>query len=753
MAFYKIKKYSIFLSETAETVSTVSATGTARVSATTGVCKVLTYETTTTPTTGHTINKVGIYDVTPGDADFTSKLSVPDWGEGSLPVYNPITLRHYVVWHKYLRNGDGSSLTPDKDNLAGNAVLVDLSTNETVWESAGDGIMSLRPVAILDTYTDTNEILGSTGILTNPQRPYIFDDSFTDIGSSMSLGGTYKSTANTIGFEFRLLRTYDHTKTVCAVDAISGGMTTSYDGLAASEFGFVDVPNVYVLPNAAGTTIAAGNYNYVAVLELKDSLGNSHFSAVSRPAEVTLAGIDSVFVDITVPRISSHRQSQTAISEAPSGAVVHLYRTESGGTQYYKVLTRAIMPLVTDVCISEEDTMTDATLLAKPLLFRQPGTVGTSLDRRPALASACITRHKDRIFYGRAKNVYYSSFAVDGEAPWFSPAFVIPVPGGAGNITAMTTMDGLLVVFKANAIFLIDGDGPPENGGSGAEFSPPRQILTEFGCIDARTLISTPNGLMFRSARGIELLNRSLQLAPFIGERVFRTMDSNPYTGGATFDPATGRAIFIVGSVAGTYHGDISLTDPGVAVVYDVPSDAWSVYKFNTNSGVYGDAMQDVCSVQYGGTSRVFYGDAYNLYLETVGAGGGDSVMVGEVLTTKFIPSVLETGYVRSTSKQDRIRVSDFLACGTKQFSFGLTSKVAYDYSESYATVKSWADGALATGFCQVEVQPPKELVQSMSLRLETTEATGTGWYEIFGLTARVGLKGGGAKLAAAQKG
>src|SRR5262249_38691962 len=154
-------------------------------------------------------------------------------------------------------------------------------------------------------------------------------------------------------------------------------------------------------------------------------------------------------------------------------------------------------------------------------------------------------------------------------------------------------------------------DGPPENGGNGTEFSPPRRILTELGCIDGRTLISTNDGLMYRSWRGIEKLSRNFTVE-WIGERVKRTVDTFKFSGGAAFDVVSGRCFWLLGRRSKTavsfqdiYPGQLRPDyttdgfdwDIGVAVVYHSKTDAWSTYKYkvNSSSSYVAFPMQDIC--------------------------------------------------------------------------------------------------------------------------------------------------------------
>lgn len=686
--------------------------------------------------------------------DFTKVASMPNWGENSAPFYFPANGKVYVALQKAVWEANLDTSTVTRDAIAGAVVLVDLT--ELTWTGAGK---AFRAAAALDVYQDVSELEESTGRGSyhyNVQAPFYYTD---NTGHYMTIGGAMKSTFGSVAYEFRELKYLDPSAISADTDAISGGIVQSYDGLAAQEFGFFDTPSIALETNAASGDVDAGIHNYVVVFETKDSKGRSHFSRCSRVCSVVNDAGDSVDIQITAPSVTNHKRNHVSFTgtDLSNGAVARIYRTVAGGTQYHLLASvRADGGASAHNTLTYSDTTADADLESNPLLYRQPGTPATALDRYHAVAGRYVMRWKDRVFFFRGNTIFYSSFAVDGEAPWFNPAYRIVVDDGVGPITGLSQMDGILVVFKRNAVYLVDGDGPPENGGSGAEFSPPRRVMGEYGCVDPRTIITTPKGIMFRSSRGIELLNRSLQV-DFIGQRVYRTVDAHPANGGAAFDRARGRCIWAIGESASAPGAPISAE--GKLVVYEVTSDTWSTHTMR-NFGGLGWAFQDVAflPVNLSGdnlhtTEHLFFGcagfgsDAGRLWVED-----GNLDVVGS--TSYFVPITVETGYVKAPSKQDRIRVSDLLVAGILEAPCTLTVSYAPDYGPTYTTIRTWS---LSTpGLAQVEAQPAKELVQSMSFRITTSDPGSPGdgsQIEFFGLSVKVGIKGGGAKLSAAQKG
>jgi hypothetical protein len=684
---------------------------------------------------------------------FTSNLTLPGWGVATSPNYNSTTARWYAALIDLpdAGLGAGHSLT----TVAGNCVLVDF---DAIYSNSTQ--LQYSAAAVLDRYTEYggayNAGLGNYLSNAGPQKLFSADSGKTYTMSTIQKIGTQAYSA-----EFRILKLADATSWTVADDVISGGVTSSYDGSVVSELGFLQTPSVYAVDAGAGTGVDLGLHSYLAVWEHVDSAGRRHLSKCSNPFSLTLGAAKNVTVYLNFPAVTAHR---SAGINSSGGNVYniryHIYRTVTGGTQYYRVTTGIVTGIAaTTASITYTDSTSDASLVSNELLHRQPGTPGTALDRYSPLASSCSCKHKDRVFVARGSNVYYSSFAVDNEAYWFNPALSFTVPG-AQPITAIASMEGTLVVFSANGIWLVDGDGPPENGGSGLEFSPPRRLLTDYGCSDPRTLVSTPNGLMYRSKRGIETLTRRFQVE-WTGERVKSALTTYAYHGGAAFDPMTGRAVWIVGNGAGTYPGELQAGGgsggTGIAVVYNTQTDAWTKYKLRNSLG-YGSPFQDVAYAEVGNSAlsiasagRLVFLDYSKVWLE--------SGYVDHDSADAFVQTLLETGWVKSQSKQDRLRVSELILTGQRNADCTVTGSYAANYGTSYTSVSSFTPtvtGALTV--VELGTQPPVEAVQAMSFKLATSDPTPTSFgsgqqFDIYGLTVRLGVRGGGRKLPSTQKG
>ena len=78
----------------------------------------------------------------------------------------------------------------------------------------------------------------------------------------------------------------------------------------------------------------------------------------------------------------------------------------------------------------------------------------------------------------------------------------------------------MLVIFKQNMTFIVPGDMPDDAGGAinrgyvSNTLGTPVRMPHGIGCIDHRSVVETPVGVFFQSARTIELLARDMSITP-----------------------------------------------------------------------------------------------------------------------------------------------------------------------------------------------------------------------------------------------
>ncbi len=543
---------------------------------------------------------------------------------------------------------------------------------------------------------------------------------------------------------------------------MSGGCHSAYAGDRITESGYVDIPLVNL---ASGGTGITGSFGYIAVYKDVDEAGSVSWSRCSSVMPITVSNktITCTVLPCNVTNRDLVSVPSISVPYIVGNQVVELYRTTSGGTQYYLVasnqsgtpygslLTQALA-LNSSRFYAVADSMTDANLILQPTLFRQPGTPNAAVDRYPPPCGNVLCQHKDRVFtidpYGQ--RVYYSSFFVDGENAWFNPAFSFFIHGASGPITALASMDGRLFVFKRNGIFVVDGDGPPEGGPSGNEYSPPQRLATEFGCLDHRSLAVTTEGIIYKSDRGVELLTRSLQVK-WLGDKVQTTVDSYPKVCGVAIDSF------------GRYHLALGASDTGTAtqtgvsgvrVVYDPTCSCWTIQHHTNHSGTYDRCLQDITRADlYGFGETVCFADPAGYVVREDSASGLDHA-------TYWVPWTIETAWVK-TGQQNRARFSKAMLLAKRLSNHAVSISAAYNYIDSYTQVGRFEPDEINEASLE-HLMENLECPEGISVRLlfqdsaptdTTTFPVGTGrGCDVLGISVEIAQKTGAPKLPDGQK-
>ncbi len=342
----------------------------------------------------------------------------------------------------------------------------------------------------------------------------------------------------------------------------TGGVPTWYDGIQTGEVGFLCSPNVTLTPsNGAGSLDVAAVYQYAIVQTHRDAAGNVH-RGIPWKAAVTMGGADDT-VTVDIPYFPTQRNS------GESGFEV--YRSEGGGT-----LLRLLQENLSNInaaggALTITDLDADTALASKQILYDTATPDGRSqlAHVNPPSATLCMT-HRDRVWFAgcpNRKEIWISSKYTPREAVFFSEAFRIIVDDG-GDITAIASMDGKAIVFKRDRVFYVTGDGP-DDAGQSSDWSAPERIIGTVGCIDARSVVVTPIGIVFRSTVGLSLLSRSLEILADFGQSVEDTLSGRTITAATLHETATEIRF---------------LLDTGTEIRYDYRAKAWMIATLPTVS-------------------------------------------------------------------------------------------------------------------------------------------------------------------------
>lgn len=297
---------------------------------------------------------------------------------------------------------------------------------------------------------------------------------------------------------------------------VGGGMLFQYDGQNLVEEGYNWDP--YLLSVSTTAPGATYEYQYVAVWEWVDNIGNVHRSSPSDAFTLTTAspiGAGAQGTDISVYPLTLTYKTE-ANNRTPVMCVI--YRTKDKGSIFYRLpVTEANKNDETAVFITPaNDNTLDADLTVE---LYTGGEVGN--DAPPPVGA--MTVYRDRLFVLDSSNplvIYYSKKVNFATAVDFSDSNLITVDPTGGPITGLASMDDKLIIFKQNSIRYISGQGPNPDG-TNDDYGSTTLITTDAGCINSRSIVETPEGLMFKSSKGIYFLNRGLQVS-YIGAPVER---------------------------------------------------------------------------------------------------------------------------------------------------------------------------------------------------------------------------------------
>lgn len=196
-----------------------------------------------------------------------------------------------------------------------------------------------------------------------------------------------------------------------------------------------------------------------------------------------------------------------------------VYRTEANETIFYQS-SSVMSPLENDKTIDYvyfQDEIPDQALIGNDQLY----TTGGEVENIAAPAVSAFTTYKSRLIAITEEDpllIWYSKQVISGSPVEFSDLFTMRLDERDGALVATIQLDDKLVLFKNNTIYYMVGDGPASNG-TANDFTQPQLIATDCGCISKRSIVVIPSGVMFQSAKGIYLLDRSLSVS-YIGAPV-----------------------------------------------------------------------------------------------------------------------------------------------------------------------------------------------------------------------------------------
>lgn len=515
----------------------------------------------------------------------------------------------------------------------------------------------------------------------------------------------------------------------------------AYDGRIAFDYGIVrSAPMTYSA--AGGGGVAAGLYLYGSAPEYRSNAGILHRGPTfAIPGTVTSAGSGTITLTIDSIALQSKQTSDNSgyASGGNSTPVrIALYRSVVGGTVLQRLTVDPSFAIVTDSALAFAQTYADVTadasvagslaggggLASRPAIY----TAGGILDDYAPPGSVTMFHHADRLWVlaGDRYTWWYSKAFQDdaGVAPGFHPNFRVIFDT---QQVAGATMDDKAIFFAADGVRYMQGLGPAPNG-QNSDFSAPVAIQSDVGCNNARSVVGTPDGVMFGSDRGIYLLTRGLELV-WIGRPVKDTLAAYPTITSAVLVPKQNQVRFTANNAAG---------DSSIVLVYDYVEKQWSTFFYWVTSS-YGGLIADAC--MWNGT-YTFVSAAGVVHTEDT---------TSYMDSGSYVPMTLETAWISANGPMSFASVRCFELAGESFTDHDLTITVGFDSDTSYQQTATWLGTSAVTA---VGTEEPSVTIGTRrkcnTIRFKVVDATpttgtvGTGRGPAWNMMAlEVGLKRG----------
>ncbi len=509
----------------------------------------------------------------------------------------------------------------------------------------------------------------------------------------------------------------------------AGGTPLVYDGQDVFEEGFTLAPEVVsVVAAAAAGPLAVGTYSIVFVYEWFDGQGNRWQSRPSGVATFT-----------TTPGNLTYTATVRALVASLKGGVqIVPYRTTvAGGTIFYRDSPVGVTPL-SDTALQNSELLYTGGVLTR---------VGTEAnDALPSVKQFCVHQNRLVAVGGEFERGFFYS---KERSPRFPAEFnrasgFGQVPEATGPVSAGASIDDKLVLFATNGLSVIFGQGPSFNWTQNG-YSTPVQIQSAEGIrADTPFVALVPEGVWYVTSAGPRMLTRGLATArdaagldlgdkirnadqQYVGQcQAVFTHPTKPQVYFCASDGSAGRRVYIYNYLLDrwSYRNDIG--------DYAVPATGWAVAR----------------GTVYYVTTQTIANNPLRYIDPTVGGS-----------TTVYLMS----GWFSFAGLQRFQRWTDLqVVGGTLTKGIGATYSVEFvlytDYDESTSVQNSTATSIAMTGAnrqwqVDFQIQRQKAAAFKVVLGVTATVASKSNNFSLTGLLATVGLKRGGAKLPAAQRG
>lgn len=467
-----------------------------------------------------------------------------------------------------------------------------------------------------------------------------------------------------------------------------GSRLIGHDGGDFFSIGFAEAPEITNAAEGVTGNVTNGTYDYCVVLEYRDNKGRVWRSAPSNIVSetVTLAptGV-AVTYDIPAGFVGDSGQ-----------LFAELYRRTSGDLVFKKTAEEVASGSIID---ETADNSSNEALY----------TTGGILENDPPPPADSIAIIGNRMWAVSVDDglLYYSKPITPGLGIEFSLFQYIQFNDGGGRPICVAGMDEKVVVFKESSIYVIQGPGPNATG-EGGVFSEPFKLPADVGCPYPASIVISPAGIMFKSKKGIRLLDRGLNVQN-IGNEV------------ATFNSET-----ITSAILMEEKNQIRFTtQAGRALVYDYQYGQWETF----DNYAAKSATQNFGKV---------------IHIDT----SGDVQQENETFQDNAtgIPLTVTTPWIKAKNIQDYQRFYRLLILGKFISNLSMRVRAYYNYDNtSYDEYTLTHD----TGVLQWQIHLKRQKCEAIKFEFYSTATSPLGaQLRLTNMTLQVGIKSGVYKLS-----
>ena len=660
------------------------------------------------------------------------------WGLASKPFLYAGTGRTYALL-AWTGNGTGTTVYPSS------ASLTELTAQ------AASARVNARPVATIAPRIVRYIAYGSSSLCAVSAASSTQFTTAAPIIRSQSKVGVDLVTFDFGSASYQSVQLGQHTY-------IAGGVPSCYDGWQNTEIGFLAPSPAAATPAAVGGLMAATTYAYLVVYEFTLPSGERKQSRPCPVTNVIVGGAGTGQVTLTIDYLAMLLEQQTPNLTPQVG--VAIYRTApSVGLSgvYFRIAAETLPtgllndPLNASATLTYVDTLADASITSNATIYTTGATGQPVMSQNPSSMTGLIAHANRLVGIGDDGISLWVSTAYDGGTtqPRFADEFVYQVPRG-GKITALASMDGQLIIFKRNSIFVMRGSGPNETN-TQSDLSDAIEIPTDVGCSqDWRSVVLTPKGIVFVYSGKVYRLDRGLSVE-YISHPVEDLLAANPYCTSAVLMPGNDE-------VRMTFRPTASSAN-GITVVYNYMLDRWTQWLLTLPASGGGGTAVSSSSAAHAARSN---GDTYYWAADTgqVMAENQSLSAAGAYLDgSTWITISVSSAWAKATGLQGWQRFYHAAAAVELLSPCCLTMAVGTDYNPTSTQTNTFTDAQIATWttpLAQFSTHIAQQKTQSVRVTLSDaaplTLGTLTGAGPNFlGVTLEYGIYSGGARLPPSQ--